>query len=279
MTNTQNTAPLGGSGITQLFESLAESSWDWLGHARRLRMSFSEDTISDLTALEIARHYPSEITVKRVSKRIEGVVGFDWAWVFQRQGRIPAVYVVQAKKLTLDKSNRYIYSNLRYTNQSGYQIDMLQRFADKTGAVPLYCFYNNVDDKTASDYWHCREQPQPDPPQMGCTLVPLSWVRPIHNGPGPRDFYALHDTKNALPWRCILHPKCANPGMYRSEDQLSDDQRTRLNSFAEMASTGESVIDSDSIIALFDLDELVNRYVEQNILPVPERLISVRLGD
>ena len=204
MTSTQSPAPLGGSGIIQLLESLAKSSWDWLEHARRLRIGFSEDTISDLTALEIARHYPNEITIKRVSKRIEGLVGFDWAWVFHRPQMLPIIYVVQAKKLRLDDSRRYVYSKLKYGNRSGHQIDALGQFADWIGATPLYCFYNNVHNQTASAHWHCQQQPQPDPPQMGCTLVPLASVRPIHDGPGPRDFDSLHRTKDALPWRCIF---------------------------------------------------------------------------
>ena len=258
MTGTPNQAPLRGSGIIQLFDSLAESSWDRLGYARRLQIGLSEDTISDLNALEIARHYPREITVKRVSRQLEGFVGFDWAWVFHRPNMLPVVYVVQAKKVRIDNSGRYVYPKLRHGNRSGYQINALQEFADWIGATPLYCFYNNVAHQTASARWHCQQQPQPDPRQMGCTLVPLASVRPIHDGSGPRDFDSLHRPKVALPWRCIFHPGCTTSGVYSIGPQPSDNQRGRLVNLSELLSRDEDVIDEDSVIPQLDLDELID---------------------
>ena len=93
----------------KLFESLASSSWDWLGAARQLRLGFSEDTISDLTALEIARQASSQAVVRRVSKYTERFVGFDWLWVIRRSGGRHAIYVVQAKKMRIDQSGTYRY--------------------------------------------------------------------------------------------------------------------------------------------------------------------------
>ncbi len=61
----------------RLFESLASSAWNWLGDARQLGLIFSEDTISDLTALEIARDASNEAAVRRVSKGKEKYVGFE----------------------------------------------------------------------------------------------------------------------------------------------------------------------------------------------------------
>lgn len=96
----QSSGISGSAGALNLFESLADTVWDWLGNARQLGFGFSEDTISDLTALEIAHRPSNLVRVKRVSKRRERFVGFDWMWVIRRPAMSPEVYVVQAKKLT-----------------------------------------------------------------------------------------------------------------------------------------------------------------------------------
>ena len=65
---------LGNVAALGLFEHLAESTWGWLGDSRKSGLGFSEDTISDLTMLEIARSGLNGVDVKRVSKRA-GAVG------------------------------------------------------------------------------------------------------------------------------------------------------------------------------------------------------------
>ena len=156
--NVQSSGISGSAGALNLFESLADTVWDWLGNARQLGLGFSEDTISDLTALEIAHRPSNLVRVKRVSKRRERFVGFDWMWVIRRPAMSPEVYVVQAKKLKLEQSTAYSYGRLKYPAGGKYQIDALEDFAHWIGAKPLYCFYNNVDDSTAKSHWHCRQQ-------------------------------------------------------------------------------------------------------------------------
>lgn len=86
--------PMGYSSALRMFEHLAASTWGWLADARRLGLGFSEDTISDLAMLEIARNGLSGVGVRRVSKQAERAVGFDWLWVVSRPGRVPTIYVV-----------------------------------------------------------------------------------------------------------------------------------------------------------------------------------------
>ena len=193
MSVSQGTGPFDDAAALRLFGHLADSTWGWLADARRLGLGFSEDTISDLAMLEIGRSGLNAVDVKRVSKRKERLVGFDWLWVISRPGRLRTIYVVQAKKLRLEQSQAYSYGRLRYPAGTKYQIDALEDFADWLGAVPMYCFYNNVDYHTALLHWNCQVQP-PDVPQMGCTLVPLKVVRPVHDGPVPKSFYSIHGT-------------------------------------------------------------------------------------
>lgn len=263
------------AGVLSLFELLAQSTWDWLGHARRLRMSLSEDTISDITALEIERS-PYGISVVQISKKQERYLGFDWMWAIFRSGALSEVYAVQAKKIRIKQPLSYSYPKLKYRTGSWYQIDALQNFSFHLGATPLYCFYNNVDIQSAVSHWNCLEQP--DAPQMGCTLVPLHAVRLVHDGPTPRDFHAIHNTAEAIPWRCLFHLKC---GLHikASSNQRSEWDSNLTAYLSRLLSRDEGVVSVDSFIDELELGKLVETYQSGRFLPIPKRIILVQLED
>ena len=270
-----------------LMQSLAEITWTRLGDARRLGIGFSEDTISDLNALEIARHSHGTIDVQRVSKRKERFVGFDWLWLIDRPGGRHATYVVQAKKLRLTRSQNYSYGRLKYPPKPPYQIDALQAFADYIDAVPLYCFYNNIDDSIAERHWNCRQQS--DVPQMGCTLAPLDVVRPVHNGLRPSNFYSIHLEKETIPWRCLFHQSCTNFSLDRisersTQNNMPDSEERERGYRAatylrERNDTEEGTVDFDEFVREFDLEDLVARYRFGSFHPMMERAVSIRLED
>ena len=253
---------IGSTRALGLFESLAASSWDWLGHARSLRLGISEDTISDLTALEIARRASNEVGVGRVSKIKERFVGFDWMWIVSRPNGRHAMYVVQAKKMRIDQSSGYSYGRLKYPSSPPYQIDVLQDFAGHIGAIPLYCLYNNVEEMAVNRFWQCRLE-SPNAPQMGCTLVPLEVARLIQDGHIPNNFQSIHQTPGVIPWRCLFHPGCTSMDFRsvsegRVEAEASPQARARGRGIAEYlagpsaagysaesASEGDGVIDFD----------------------------------
>lgn len=273
----------GRAGVLKLFESMADWVWTLLGEARRLRLSLSEDTISDLTMLEIARYPTSLIEVKKVSKQKERFVGFDWMWVIRGSAMNFGVYVVQAKKIRIDQSDGYLYGKLKYQAGTKYQIDALEDFADWIGAKPLYCFFNHVDDNTAQEYWNCRQVP-PKVSQMGCTLAPLEAVRPVHDTPKlPKNFASIHRDPRALPWRCLFHPQCQGFG----QPEIAKDQHAnlfpgigRFEAFlGSIFGVEHAFVDIDTVIQRLDLDELVNRYATGRFLPIPERISIIKLED
>ena len=277
-------APMGNSSALRLFEHLAASTWDWLADARRLGLGFSEDTISDLAMLEIARNGSRDVGVKRVSKQDERIVGFDWLWVMSRPRRIPTIFVVQAKKVKLDQSQAYSYGRLRYPAGSKYQMNALEDFANWLGAVPMYCFYNNVDHQTALANWNCQVQVQPDFPQLGCTLAPLSVVRPIHDGRGPKGFRSIHKSRKVLPWRCLFHPGCGasslNEGMERALKSRDSPGRNRAMEFLVSSATDdERSIDWQDFVNQLGLGDLVRRYAKGRFVPTPDRILSLTLED
>ncbi|MCY4354250.1 MAG: hypothetical protein OXC09_05625 [Truepera sp.] len=210
---TGNIPPTGASfpiGALQLFESLAGTTWDWLGHARKVKLAISEDSVTDITELEIATAGLNGIKVTRVTKQEESRYGFDWMWFIGNRDQGYIRYAVQAKKIILNTSGSY---NYRIRHKSGLQIVALKRFANCVGAIPLYCFYNNVDTSTAVRHWHCFQQP--DVRQMGCTLVPLDAVEIVHKPGHRKDFTAIHQDQRAIPWRCLFHPSCVSALIHR----------------------------------------------------------------
>ena len=287
---------IGNTRALGLFESLAASSWDWLGHARSLRLGFSEDTISDLTALEIARRASNEVGVGRVSKVKERFVGFDWMWIINRPNGRHAMYVVQAKKMRIDHSKGYSYGRLKYPSSPPYQIDALQDFARHIGAIPLYCFYNNVDRMAVNRFWQCRLE-GPNAPQLGCTLAPLKVARLVQDGHISNNFQSIHQTPGVIPWRCLFHPGCTSVDIRsvsegRVEVDASNEARARgrgiaeylaepsaADSSAESASEEDSVIDFDDFVQRFDLEQIVRRYIAGARRAMMERTLSVRLED
>lgn len=284
-----------------LYESLAELTWGWLRDSRRLGLGFSEDTVSDLAMLEIGRTVPNEVGVFRVSKLDERLVGFDWLWVISRTGMTPRFYVVQAKKLKLDYTSTYSYGRLKYKAGSGYQMDALEKFACWIGATPLYCFYNHVDDHTARSHWNCQIQYPADPPQMGCTIAPLSVVRPVHDGRGPKRFDTIHCHPEAVPWRCLFHPSCTPAGIH-NDSSLSQEEsvRARMMRAMEFFTTltlpgirqadddrlvdndyvidSRHLVDMQELIEQLNLEGLVERYATRRFVPLPDRIITLNLG-
>ena len=301
MSTIQTHGPYHYSDALRLFESLANLTWGWLRDARRLSLGFSEDTISDLAMLEIARTVPKEVGVFRVSKQDERLVGFDWLWVISRPGMPPTFYVVQAKKLKLDQTSTYSYGRLKYLAGSMYQIDALEDFADWIGAIPLYCFYNHVDDHTAALHWNCGIQQPPDPPQMGCTVAPLDVVRPVHDCKGPRRFDSIHRHPDAVPWRCLFHPSCTQAGLHnnsgwRQEERMRKGRIVALEFLSSLAPrSGRQVddnrfvdddyltddghlVDMQELISRLRLEGLVERYATQRFVPVPDRILTLNIG-
>lgn len=307
MTASQAIGSYRNADALSLYESLAKLTWGWLEDARQLGLGFSEDTISDLAMLEIGRSVADKVGVFRVSKRDERLVGFDWLWVILRSGTYPTFYVVQAKKLKLD-SPTYSYGRLKYKAGSRYQIDALEDFANWLGAVPLYCFYNNVDDCTARKHWNCRVQQAADPPQLGCTVVPLEVIRPVHDRTGSKRFDSIHWHPDAVPWRCLFHPSCTRVGLdsvssavrdrskstgrirgleflpsltprrirQAGDDRLFDDDGD--NSGANTVGD-DHLLDMGDLVRQLNLEDLVARYITQQFIPVPERILTLSIND
>ena len=206
-----------------LFEYIARTTWEWLGQARQLKLSFSEETLTDIAALQIAGAASNQVKVSKATRQQEKRYGIDWMWFIGNPSQGYSRYAVQAKKITLGSSTNLSY-RLRYRVSripgSEFQIERLEQFARKAGATPLYCFYNNVNSALATRHWHCRVYPDPpdDIRQMGCTVVPLDAVQVVHNPYRRKNFSAVHQDVRSMPWRCLFHSSCLISGIHSGAD-------------------------------------------------------------
>ena len=264
-----------------LFEDIARTTWDWMGQARQLKLSFSEETVTDIAALQIAGTALSDVKVSKSTGQQERRLGIDWMWFIGNRRQGYTRYAIQAKKITLGPTKFSYRLRHRVSRIPGseFQIQRLEQFATRAHAIPLYCFYNNVDSALATRYWHCQVCPNlpDDIRQMGCTVVPLDAIQTVHKPHHPKDFSAVHRDTRSMPWRCIFHPGCLVANIYSGSDYrpeilagqpLQDDRISlpRTESLPEFLLRDDPVVEIDDVIQQLELTGLFNS-LDSDIVP------------
>ena len=255
-----------------LFEHIARTTWEWLGQARKLNLSFSEETVTDIAALQIAGAASNQVRISKATRQQEKLYGIDWMWFIGNPRQGYSRYAVQAKKITLDSSANFSYRLRRRVSRipgSEFQIERLGTFARRARAIPLYCFYNNVKSTLATRYWHCRVYPhQPDDiRQMGCTVVPLHAVQVVHKPHHRKNFSVVHQGGSSIPWRCLFHSSCLVGGIHSRPDypqailagQPSRDDNVpfpRIESLPDFLLQDNPVVEIADVIQQLELDRL-----------------------
>src|SRR5690606_2439034 len=80
--------------------SVATRCWSSRGSAKRVGLTFSEETVTETILLQLAESFPGQISIVPFNKRQEGRVGADWAWAFMSaDGAHVYPMLVQAKAL------------------------------------------------------------------------------------------------------------------------------------------------------------------------------------
>ena len=199
-----------------ILESLARDTWERLRDARALGIRFGEETLTDLLLLELKRLGSGQIRIIQTPKSIEKTSGTDWEWWVRAPGNAGWYrFAIQAKKLD-PKSNRY--ERLRHRVGPLLQLDLLKQYARKHSAIPLYCFFNHVDnfdDAKLKQVWRCCEEKR-ELEQLACTIVPLPVIEWVATPRLSKSFSAVHSHRGAVPWRCLL--KC--PHLTKEHQQI-----------------------------------------------------------
>jgi hypothetical protein len=184
---------------TEVFEKLSASTWGRLRDAEAYGISQGEETLTDINLLDIVKLKSPQVRVVKTPKNKEKDKGTDWEWWFGNNNIGWLRYAVQAKKIDYKTQN---YKVLNHKVDGKPQIDILETYSRVNMAIPLYCFYNYVEEDV-SEYWKCNLPF--DNHQLGCTITPLKNVRECINMHGKRNFKSLHRYPTTRPWRCLLY--------------------------------------------------------------------------
>ena len=257
-------------------ERIASDIWRRLGQAISVGARLGEETLTDLLILDMLPHRKvNGFSIHHPTKAEESLFGADVLLFVRYPGGSGRRLALQAKKLY--PTGRY--EALEHKDASGTsQIDKLDWFARRWGAVPAYMLYNHVDPLPPfKAHWHCCGAH--DAEQLGCTLVPSWCVRDAIRIRGGRNFRAIHANEPTRPWRCVFD--CANAcvqvddlSLLRPELRVTNGEVVFDRRRADWLHT-----DSDGFDALFEIKGAVSVTELRGIVSAPVQIADEDSGD
>ena len=273
-------------------ERIASDTWRRLGKADLLGARLGEETLTDLLVLDMLPHQRmNAFSIHHPTKQEESLIGADLLLCIRYARGSGRRLALQAKKLY--PTGRY--DALTHKDASGvHQIDLLDQFARRWGAVPAYLLYNHIDPLSPlTSYWHCCRPHAAE--QLGCTLVPTWSIRQAMDFRGCRTFREIHARVPNRPWRCVFD--CDKPmqqvdelALLRPELRLTCDQVTWLRQRPDWLETGSEGFDDllnvreplsmrDLLRRLPSLVRSPDEDPEDADLTYPRRILAVDIGD
>ncbi len=185
---------------------LSANTWARRGAAKRNRISFNEETATEVLLVDLAVQFPGEVKIVPFTKKQEAQTGADWAWAFVGPDGISCqAMLVQAKRL--DDSDQ-AYRSLYYRGgQSGSttvqsQLDRLIATAQHHALPPVYALYNHLDDTSRVPRTSCGTLnliQSTLPESWGVAIAPATAVRDAR----PDNTFDCH-SRHSLPLHCLL---------------------------------------------------------------------------
>lgn len=233
----------------------------FLGHQHNCIQS--EETITDLNLLEIKRLNFRSIRVDKPNKIKESKNGFDWEFWIGNYHSGWWRYAIQAKRLDLS-NNRY--NSLRHKVQSvkQFQIDILDSFAKQNNSIPLYCFYNHIEEGIGRQFWHCNYPFEVE--QLGCTVVPLHRVKLVHKPYKTKSFESIHKYSESKPWQCLLCPNIISNAHSKSQNPFLP-KSYAISKYEELPRYIEMFLE------IGEISELPEEYYQSEFKTFPKRIM------
>ena len=155
--------------LDAILQSLSKDIWERLRDVSALptahSVRFGEETITDILMLDLNRHGLTRTVFIQTPKSKEALTGTDFEWWLGSDAAGWIRLAVQAKKIHLESER---YPNLKHSVKGMSQVGLLERFAARHGAIPLYCLYNYTDKAESFKHWHCCQRPFQEE-ELGCT--------------------------------------------------------------------------------------------------------------
>ncbi len=184
-------------------ERIAKDTWGRLKESRELRTRLGEETLTDFLVLDFVRLMGCRARLFQSTKIQESKRGTDLEIRIHAGGNRAIAFALQAKKLNRDE--RYVGFKATVNPTKSLQLKILEEYAKKVHAVPLYLLYNYVCRDELGSYWNCSGRLDEDVEQLGCTVVPSWTIRRAGCKRGRSNFDWIHKSNLALPWRCLFN--------------------------------------------------------------------------
>ncbi len=185
-------------------EKIAADTWERLKLSRDLKVRLGEETLTDLFALDFVRFMPNHIKLFQFNKCEESERGADLEVRIHDVDTQAAILAVQAKKLYKPVRPHQIGGYYRLDARAKSQMEILEKYSQDVGAIPIYILYNYVESCDVNRYWHCCENLNNNKGQLGCTIVPSWNFRQAFDDYRRKNFDWIHKSPCALPWRCLF---------------------------------------------------------------------------
>ena len=185
-------------------EKIAADTWERLKLSRDLSVRLGEETLTDLLALDFVRFMPNRFKLFQFDKCEESERGADLEIRIHDEDTKAAIFAVQAKKLHKPLRPHQIGGYYRLDARAKSQMEILEKYSQNVGAIPLYILYNYVESCDVNRYWHCCEDPNNNKRQLGCTMVPIWHFHHAFDDYRRKNFDWIHKPPRALPWRCLF---------------------------------------------------------------------------
>lgn len=254
------------TSAVQLFELLAESTWERIRDGEELGCRQGEETITNINLLEIKRARLREVRIPKINKANEFKTGIDWEWWIGSNQRGWWRYVVQAKKI--DSCGRY--NKLRHKIGSNFQIDILEAYAKSNQCIPLYCFYNSIKANNLQAYWQCCVPY--DELQLGCTVAPVDVVKKAFVQGESKTFQFMHFQQLILPWRCLVRCPSILSLRHGEPHPLANGVYAKFSSYETLPFFLRKDAGEENIV------EFSNDFYNHDMALYPKRILAIDVG-
>ena len=214
--------------LKELYKEISSSIWDRIPFSYNIGFRYSEVTITENLLFDIYKFSidnPS-LAINIFEAKNEKANGNDLELCLEIEPSKYVILVIQAKKLYFTTQK---YRSISHKVNDKYQIELLEDYAKREKAIPLYMFYNYAPDfKNKNQKYY------------GCTLAfsqfikenyylkvsPVSWKIPT--------FDELHQKHHAIPLHTLalnglkikktIDNYCKNYNVYTKSELINNNR-------------------------------------------------------
>lgn len=214
--------------LKELYKEISSSIWDRIPFSYNIGFRYSEVTITENLLFDIHKFNVNNPTLKIniYEAKNEKANGNDLELCLEIEPNKYVILVIQAKKLYFTTQK---YRSISHKVNGTYQIDLLEDYAKRQKAIPLYMFYNYAPDfKNKNKKYY------------GCTLVFSQFIRKHYYLKASSfswkipTFDELHQNHHAVPLHTLALSglqikktidKCYKNYNVYTKDELIDNKR------------------------------------------------------